>query len=225
MDTWSVEVSPPEAMASASVGSSDRGGAGGRVHLAGDAVHRQAVGPVGRDLQLQHVVGDRERVGQRRRPAASASSSTMIPAWSWPMPTSSSARIMPLDFTPLSLASPSAVPSGMTAPGSATATVWPAATLGAPQTMVRCPWPSSTSHTFSRSASGCFSALSTLPTTKSSRVPHPHVLDPLQLGAGQVEPVGDAGGVQVGVAVLAQPCAGERASQAPNCARKRTSLS
>ena len=60
----------------------------------------------------------------------------MIPSWSSPIPTSSSARIIPLERTPRSLASPSSVPSGMIAPGSATATVWPAATLGAPQTIV-----------------------------------------------------------------------------------------
>ncbi len=36
-----------------------------RVHLAGDAVDAQAVGPVGRDLELEHVGGDRQRVGQR----------------------------------------------------------------------------------------------------------------------------------------------------------------
>ena len=47
----------------------------------------------------------------------------MIPKWSSPMPTSSSARIIPLDLTPRSFASPSVEPSGMTAPGSATATV------------------------------------------------------------------------------------------------------
>ena len=69
-------------------------------------------------------------------PTGRSSASTMIPSWSSPMPTSSSARIMPLDCTPRSFASPSCVPSGMTAPGSATATVCPAATLGAPQTIV-----------------------------------------------------------------------------------------
>ena len=47
----------------------------------------------------------------------------MIPSWSSPMPTSSSARIIPLEATPRSLASPSVLPSGMTAPGRATATV------------------------------------------------------------------------------------------------------
>jgi hypothetical protein len=40
-----------------------------------------------------------------------------------------------LDSTPRSLAFLSFVPSGMTAPGPATATVWPAATFGAPQTI------------------------------------------------------------------------------------------
>ena len=57
----------------------------------------------------------------------------------------------------------------MVAPGRAAATVWPAATLGAPQTMVRAwPVPVSTWHTVSRSASGCLSAARTLPTTKPS---------------------------------------------------------
>ncbi len=37
-----------------------------RVHLARDAVDRQAVGPVRRDLQLEHVGGDRQHVGERR---------------------------------------------------------------------------------------------------------------------------------------------------------------
>ena len=60
----------------------------------------------------------------------------MMPSWSSPIPTSSSARIIPLDFTPRSFASPSVAPSGITAPGSATATVWPAATFGAPHTIV-----------------------------------------------------------------------------------------
>ena len=54
------------------------------------------------------------------------------------------------------------------APGSATATVWPAATLGAPQTIGRSPSPVSTMQALSRSAFGCFSHLTTLPTTKPS---------------------------------------------------------
>ena len=63
-------------------------------------------------------------------------------------PSSSSEQIIPEDFTPRSLASLMTIPLGMTAPGKATGTVWPAATLGAPQTMVRA-WPSavSTTHT------------------------------------------------------------------------------
>ncbi len=41
-------------------------GAGGRVDLARDAVDAEAVGPVGRDLELEHVGGDRQHVGERR---------------------------------------------------------------------------------------------------------------------------------------------------------------
>ncbi len=91
-----------------------------------------------------------------------------MPAASSPISSSASERIIPLDSTPRSFALPSLVPSGITAPGSATGTVWPAATFGAPQTIVRVPSPASTSQTLSLSASGCFSTDSTLPTTKAS---------------------------------------------------------
>ena len=78
-----------------------------------------------------------------------------------PISSSFSARIIPSETTPRSFARLSFVPSGMTAPGVATATVWPAATFGAPQTIVAGPSPSpersprSTVHTRRRSASGC----------------------------------------------------------------------
>ena len=68
-------------------------------------------------------------------PLVSSSSRTMIPACSVPIASSSSARIMPSDSTPRSFARPSAVPPGITAPGRATATVWPPATFGAPHTI------------------------------------------------------------------------------------------
>src|SRR5579884_2711612 len=81
---------------------------------------------------------------------------------------------MPSDSTPRSLTFPRRVPSGITAPGLATATIWPAATFGAPQTICRgAPSPASTAQTLSRSARGCFSALSTRATTKCSRPPTP----------------------------------------------------
>jgi hypothetical protein len=109
-------------------------------------------------------------------PAVSASSSTMIPSCSVPIASSSSARIMPLDSCPRSFAFLSLAPSGITAPGRATATVCPAATFGAPQTICDgSPEPVSTRHTVSRSASGCCSARSTLPTTKCSSAVTPWV--------------------------------------------------
>ena len=90
------------------------------------------------------------------------------------MPTSSSARIIPLERTPRSFASPSFDPSGMIAPGSATATVCPASTFGAPHTIVCGSLrPTSTSHTLRRSASGCRSADRTLPITNSAGSPTP----------------------------------------------------
>ncbi len=99
----------------------------------------------------------------------------MIPAPSAPTSISVSERIIPFDSTPRSFALPSLVPSGITAPGRATATVWPAATLGAPQTIVCGPSPASTSVTRRRSASGCCSAESTRPTTNPSAAGGPTV--------------------------------------------------
>ncbi len=100
----------------------------------------------------------------------------MIPLWSRPIETSSSARIMPLDSCPRSFARLSLVPSGITAPGSATPTVWPASTLGAPQTICdTSPSPIDTVQTLRRSASGCCSRVSTRPTTKLSSAVTPCV--------------------------------------------------
>ena len=59
--------------------------AGGGVDLARDAVDAEAVGPVGRDLELEHVGRDRQHLGQRRARRRAPSASTMIPAWSAPM--------------------------------------------------------------------------------------------------------------------------------------------
>ena len=83
---------------------------------------------------------------------------------------------MPLDSCPRSLACLSRVPSGITAPGRATATVWPAATFGAPQTICAgSPVAVSTRQTLSRSASGWREDSSTLPTTKCSSAVTPCV--------------------------------------------------
>ncbi len=101
-------------------------------------------------------------------PAAGPSSSSRMPSASAPSSSSETERIIPSEATPRSFALRSLSPPGISAPGSATATVWPAATLAAPQTIVRSPSPVSTAQTRSRSALGCGSALSTLPTTKPS---------------------------------------------------------
>ncbi len=146
-----------------------------------------------------------------------------MPAWSVPMASSSSARIMPSDSTPRSVARPSVVPSGMTAPGRATATVWPAATFGAPQTIVVCSLPTSTRHTVRRSASGWRSAASTLPTTNAVGLPHAVVVDALDLGARHGQAHGQLARGQVGAHVVVQPL--QRQAHQPNCSRKRRSLS
>ena len=59
----------------------------------------------------------------------------MIPLWSVPSSSSSSARIIPSDIWPRSLRRSSVSPFGSVAPGSATATVAPAPKFQAPQTI------------------------------------------------------------------------------------------
>ena len=98
-------------------------------------------------------------------PGFASTSSTAIPSDSSPICISVSERIIPFDSIPLSFAFFSLSPVGSTAPGRATATVWPAATLGAPQTIVRISSPVSTSQTRSLSASGWSATASTRPTT------------------------------------------------------------
>ena len=70
-------------------------------------------------------------------PGTASAGSTLIPSWLFPIPSSSSAQIIPNDSTPrildfLILKSP-----GSTAPSLANRTFCPAATFGAPQTTVR----------------------------------------------------------------------------------------
>jgi hypothetical protein len=105
-------------------------------------------------------------------PGSTVPGSSMIPAWSVPRSTSSSARIIPSLTSPRTLRRSRCTPFGSTAPGSATATVAPAPKFHAPQTIERgSPSPTSTFVSCSRSAFGCFSASSTRPTRKRPRLP------------------------------------------------------
>ncbi len=105
-------------------------------------------------------------------PGSVPSASSMMPAWSWPRSTSSSARIIPSDVSPRTLRRSSVTPFGSTAPGSATATVAPAPKFQAPQTIERgSPSPTSTCVNCNRSAFGCLTASRTVPTRNSSRFP------------------------------------------------------
>ena len=97
---------------------------------------------------------------------------TMIPEWSLPSSTSSSARIIPSESSPRTLRCSSCSPPGSRAPGSATATVAPAPKFQAPQTIcLASPSPTSTRQSCSRSAFGCLTASSTRPTRKRPRLP------------------------------------------------------
>ena len=141
------------------------------------------------------------------------------------MPTSSSARIIPLDLTPRSFASPSVEPSGITAPGSATATVWPAATLGAPQTIV-CGPPCRHVDQADGEPVGVRVPLGLEHAAdhERGRVAHAHPMEPLELVAGHRQAVGDLLGAQAGVAVGAQPANGTLMAGS-ELLEQRTSLS
>ena len=98
--------------------------------------------------------------------------STMMPSPSDEMSSSRSDRIMPSEVSPRSLERAMRRPSSNAVPGSATATVSPAAKFQAPQTIDRGEAsPTSTWHNCRRSAFGCLPASSTCPATISSPTP------------------------------------------------------
>ena len=157
-------------------------------------------------------------------PGAASVSSTRIPAWSVPIASSSSARIIPLETIPRSFAAPSFVPSGITAPGRATATVWPAATFGAPQTIC-CGSPSPTSTHADAQPVGVrvlLGAEHVADDEVRAAGADAVVVDAVDLGAGHREARRELAHAEVGVHVVVKP--GEREPH-PNCLRKRRSLS
>ena len=196
---------------------------GDRVNVARHAVDAHRVGPVRRDLELEHLVDDRQVLGERGADLQRAPSSTMIPSWSSPIPTSSSARIIPCDSTPRSFALPSLEPSGITAPGSATATVCPAATFGAPQTIVCARRSHVHRADVSRSASGCGSARAPRRPRTRSGSPTPTRCSRSTLSPAIVSVSAISSAERAGIAVLLQP--GDRDPHAPNCSSKRASFS
>ena len=105
-------------------------------------------------------------------PTGASSGRTIMPSWLLPIPSSSSAQIIPKDSTPrifdfLILKSP-----GSTVPICAKSTFCPAATLGAPQTTVRSSSPPASTFVMWRwSESGCASHSTTLATTTPASPP------------------------------------------------------
>ena len=78
-----------------------------RVHVARDAAHREQVGAVRGDLELEHVVRQRHARRRAARRARQPSPSTMIPSSSCEMSSSRSDRIMPSEVSPRSFGAPS----------------------------------------------------------------------------------------------------------------------
>ena len=85
-----------------------------------DADHREQVHAIRRRRRIEDAVPDR-RTSSSGVPGSTPLGSTMIPAWSSPRPTSSSARIIPREASPRSSRSSSGTSRiGRVAPGSAT---------------------------------------------------------------------------------------------------------
>ena len=99
-----------------------------------------------------------------------------IPSWLVPKPSSSSAQIIPWlsspRIFPFLILKPTPSSSYKVVPIVATGTFWPAATLGAPQTICTgSPVPKSTVVIFNRSAFGCWTHVNTSPTKMPSKLP------------------------------------------------------
>ena len=136
---------------------------------------------------------------------------TMIPSWSVPRPSSSSAQIIPSLSTPRIFAFLSVRPPGSVSPTRAKQTTWPSATLGAPQTTShgrrRRPW--STVQSRSRSAFGWGSTRSTRAVTTPSR-PAPSRSTPSTSAVWNVRRAGRLGGIDAReVDELGEPTPGE----------------
>ena len=195
--------------------------------LAGDAVDGRQVGTVVAGLDLEHRVDERQDVGERRPrlvPGVEEHDPGCGRCRGRPRPRRGSSRRTPRRAPCGARASS---PFGSTAPGSATATVAPAPKFHAPHTIERgSPSPTSTFVSWSRSAFGCFSASSTLPTRNSSRLPFSSgdaaAHDAVDLAAREDEPPRELLDGQVELDVLAQPRDGHLHQ---NCSSMRTSFS
>ena len=78
-----------------------------RGDLTRETHHREEIDAVARGCHVEHLLPDRQHIVRAACPGSSPSSSSMIPEWSEPSPTSSSARIIPRETSPRSFASPS----------------------------------------------------------------------------------------------------------------------
>ena len=170
----------------------DQRGAGECVDLAGHSVDAEAVDAVGVDLELEHRLGDRQDRPRAASPGAKSPSRTTIP--------SSVVAHLQLGLGqdhPVGHDAPQASPgpaSGRRASprrAAATATVWPAATLGAPQTIVRVPSPVSTSQTLQAVGVRMLLRRDHPADDEALRRRRADVVDPLDLGRAHGEPFGE----------------------------------
>ena len=128
-----------------------------------------------------------------------------MPSASPPTSSSETERIIPSEATPRSFALRSFSPPGIRAPGRATATVWPAATLGAPQTIVALAVAGVDLADPQPVGVGVLLGAQHLADDEALGRGRADGADPLDLGPGHHQPLGDRRDLDAGVAVLAQP--------------------
>jgi hypothetical protein len=193
------------------------------MHLARDAVDAEAVRAVRRDLELDHVAPERHEVAERRAgrrgvgehedPAVVAAECELV---------LSEDHAVALDAAQLRHP---ACGRPRAAPGRATATVWPAATLGAPQTIVA---GSPRRRRRGRRAAGRRRGAAGREDEADDVVPRDWDAvgeTALVLGAGERQAGGERRRVERRIAIGPQPASRDEHQCAPNCLRKRTSLS
>ncbi len=198
---------------------------GRRRDLPGDPEHREEVGTVRRDLDVEDRVVQPERPSPRPSPARGRSASTQDPSCVAEIPSSSGAQSMPFETTPrISRAASGSGASGTRAPGGASGTRSPGAMFRTPTTTSSSPDPVCTRARQSLSRVRVVADLDH-PRDDDAGDPLPRTLDRLDLRALAREQLRELLGRQVGRAQLAQPGQDDLHAAPSNRSRNRTSPS
>src|SRR5262245_1680404 len=151
-------------------------------------------------IARSNTTSSRPRSGRTSAPSSASASSSRIPPWSSPSPSSRGDRSMPSKTWPRILRRWSVSPHGSSEPTPAYGTIMPAAMMREPQTTRVVPSPYSTSASWSRSASWCGSTwrmrATRTPTTSPPGASTPSTSSPSWLSAATSSSTGASAGVK-----------------------------